>query len=118
MIGCRERFGVFHRVRSGSGPRAAGKATRLWRAAPRGVSGPHEVPAEAQIAIQACFQAHVDGAVSKTVHLPPEVSVARVAELIHRARSLGCKGVAFWRVGAVRSGASGIVEPIPVEEAR
>jgi ribonucleoside-diphosphate reductase alpha chain len=57
----------------------------------------HEVPAEAQLALQARFQAHVDGGVSKTVHLPTEVTAVQIAELILRARALGCKGVAFWR---------------------
>lgn len=57
----------------------------------------HEVPAEAQLALQSRFQAHVDGGVSKTIHLPPDVSVERIVELIQRARALGCKGVAFWR---------------------
>ena len=47
--------------------------------------------------LQARFQAHVDGAVAKTVHLPPDVSAERVVLLIQRARTLGCKGVAFWR---------------------
>jgi ribonucleoside-diphosphate reductase alpha chain len=59
-----------------------------------------EVPPEAQLALQARFQAHVDGGVSKTVHLPVQASSARIVELIHRARGLGCKGVAFWRAGA------------------
>jgi ribonucleoside-diphosphate reductase alpha chain len=57
----------------------------------------HEVPPEAQLAMQARFQAHVDGGVSKTIHLPPDVSVERIVDLIQRARALGCKGVAFWR---------------------
>jgi ribonucleoside-diphosphate reductase alpha chain len=70
----------------------------------------HEIPAEAQLALQARFQACTDGAVSKTVHLPPEASPQRVVELIHRARALGCKGAAFWRgaslapVGCLRCG--------------
>jgi ribonucleoside-diphosphate reductase alpha chain len=55
------------------------------------------VSAEAQLALQAHFQAHVDGGVSKTVHLPHDVSVERIGELIQHARALGCKGVAFWR---------------------
>ncbi|MEN8159882.1 MAG: ribonucleotide reductase N-terminal alpha domain-containing protein [Myxococcota bacterium] len=56
-----------------------------------------EVPPEQQLALQACFQAHVDGAVSKTVHLPAETSAGHVVALIHRAHALGCKGAAFWR---------------------
>jgi ribonucleoside-diphosphate reductase alpha chain len=57
----------------------------------------YEVPADAQLALQARFQKHVDGGVSKTVHLPPDVGAERIGELIQRARALGCKGVAFWR---------------------
>jgi ribonucleoside-diphosphate reductase alpha chain len=56
----------------------------------------HEVPAEAQLVLQARFQAHVDGAVSKTIHLPADVSDEEIVALIQRARALGCKGVAFW----------------------
>lgn len=57
----------------------------------------HEVAPEAQLAVQARFQAHVDGGVSKTIHLPPDVSVGAIVGLIHSARALGCKGAAFWR---------------------
>jgi len=56
-----------------------------------------EVPAEAQIALQARFQSYVDGGVSKTVHLPPDCPATRIARLILEARARGCKGVAFWR---------------------
>jgi ribonucleoside-diphosphate reductase alpha chain len=56
-----------------------------------------EVPAEAQIALQCAFQTHVDGAVSKTVHLPEATSAQRIAGLVAAAREAGCKGVAFWR---------------------
>lgn len=57
----------------------------------------HEVPADDQIALQACFQAQVDGGVSKTIHLPHDVSTDAIIELIHRAREQGCKGLALWR---------------------
>jgi ribonucleoside-diphosphate reductase alpha chain len=57
----------------------------------------HEVPAEAQLAMQARFQSHVDGGVSKTIHLPADVSTESIIELIQRARELGCKGIALWR---------------------
>jgi ribonucleoside-diphosphate reductase alpha chain len=57
----------------------------------------HEVTPEAQLALQARFQAHVDGGVSKTVHLPEAASSDRIADWIALARALGCKGVAFWR---------------------
>ncbi len=63
-----------------------------------------EIPPETQIALQARFQRHVDGAVSKTVHLPAGADPARVVSCIELARRLGCKGVAFYRAG-LRPGA-------------
>jgi ribonucleoside-diphosphate reductase alpha chain len=56
-----------------------------------------EVAPEDQLAAQAAFQEHVDGAVSKTVHLPAASSPGRIAELALRAHGLGCKGAAFYR---------------------
>jgi ribonucleoside-diphosphate reductase alpha chain len=56
-----------------------------------------EVSPEEQIALQGRFQVHVDGAVSKTVHLGGDVSRERIVGLIRRARDRGCKGVAFYR---------------------
>jgi len=60
-----------------------------------------EVPPEAQIDLQARVQAHVDGAVSKTVHLASAAGPDRLVAWIRRARAGGCKGVAFYaRTGA------------------
>lgn len=55
-----------------------------------------EIPPESQIALQARFQAGVDGAVSKTVHLPAAISLERIGALIAQAHDAGCKGVAFY----------------------
>jgi ribonucleoside-diphosphate reductase alpha chain len=55
-----------------------------------------EIPAEAQIDLQARVQAHVDGAVSKTVHLAARPDPAALLAWIRRARAGGCKGVAFY----------------------
>ena len=51
----------------------------------------------AQIALQAAAQAHVDGAVAKTVQLPARASQASVLAAIRLARRTGCKGVALYR---------------------
>jgi ribonucleoside-diphosphate reductase alpha chain len=59
-----------------------------------------EISPEEQIDVQARFQAHVDGAVSKTVHLAEDVPSERIVELIRRARDRSCKGVSFYRHGA------------------
>jgi ribonucleoside-diphosphate reductase alpha chain len=56
-----------------------------------------EIPAERQIAMQALFQRHVDGAVSKTIHLPVDTRAEQIVDWIALARRLGCKGVAFYR---------------------
>ena len=47
--------------------------------------------------VQAAFQTHIDGAVSKTVHLDEDVTQTRIAELVKLAHEAGCKGVAFYR---------------------
>ncbi len=57
-----------------------------------------EIPAAAQLAMQAAAQRCVDGAVSKTVQLDTAnaPTPAALATWIQRARDLGCKGVAFY----------------------
>jgi ribonucleoside-diphosphate reductase alpha chain len=59
----------------------------------------HEISAEAQLAVQARFQRHVDGAISKTIHLPDGASAEQIEALVFRAREQDCKGAAFY-VGA------------------
>jgi ribonucleoside-diphosphate reductase alpha chain len=56
-----------------------------------------EVDWRAQVAIQAAAQAHVDGAVSKTIQLPASATPATVLTAIRFARSKGCKGFAAYR---------------------
>lgn len=59
-----------------------------------------QIDAEAQIRVQARVQSHVDGAVSKTVHLAESASPEEILRLLHLAWSLGCKGVSFFRRGS------------------
>jgi ribonucleoside-diphosphate reductase alpha chain len=59
-----------------------------------------EIPPEAQLEMQARLQSHVDGAVSKTVHLASDATAAAIEPLIFRAHDSGCKGVSFYRRGA------------------
>ena len=56
-----------------------------------------EIDWRAQIALQAAAQAHVDGAVSKTVQLPPRATAATVLAAIQLARRMRCKGIACYR---------------------
>jgi ribonucleoside-diphosphate reductase alpha chain len=58
-----------------------------------------EVEPEAQIQLQARVQSHVDGAVSKTVHLPAQIRPEGIGALIELAWRTGCKGVSFFRRG-------------------
>jgi ribonucleoside-diphosphate reductase alpha chain len=56
-----------------------------------------ELDPAAQIGIQAEVQRWVDGAVSKTVHLPRGADAARVRDLVLLAHRSRCKGVALYR---------------------
>jgi ribonucleoside-diphosphate reductase alpha chain len=56
-----------------------------------------EVDWRAQVAIQGAAQAHVDGAVSKTIQLPASATPATVLAAIRLARRSGCKGFAAYR---------------------
>ncbi|OPX20259.1 MAG: ribonucleoside-diphosphate reductase, adenosylcobalamin-dependent [Desulfobacca sp. 4484_104] len=60
----------------------------------------YEVTAEIQLQMQAAFQRHVDNAVSKTVNLPPDATIAQVAQVFQLAYRLGLKGVTVYRYGA------------------
>jgi ribonucleoside-diphosphate reductase alpha chain len=60
----------------------------------------HEISPDQHVRLQAACQAHVDNAVSKTVNLPADATVAQVEDIYHRAFELGCKGITVYRHGA------------------
>jgi ribonucleoside-diphosphate reductase alpha chain len=64
-----------------------------------------EVAVADQLAMQACLQPHVDGAISKTVWLRPDATGADAAATFREAHRLGLKGCTVYRPGTVRGAA-------------
>lgn len=60
-----------------------------------------------QLAMQASLQPHVDGAISKTVLLPPLTDAAALGTLLGGAHRSGLKGVAVHRPGSQRGSVIG-----------
>ena len=59
-----------------------------------------EVSVDYQVKMQAAFQRHVDNAVSKTINLAPDATVADVAHAFRLAHQLGLKGITVYRYGS------------------
>lgn len=83
-------------ARTGSAREATGVPEDVRRAF---VTAPELAPAW-HLRIQATFQRHVDGAVSKTVNLPAEATVDDVGSIYTEAWRLGVKGVTVYRYGS------------------
>ena len=60
-----------------------------------------QIPPDAHIKMQAAFQRHIDGAISKTINFPSSASIKEIGEGILSAWKLGCKGLTVYRDGSL-----------------
>ena len=57
----------------------------------------HDISPEDHVRMQASFQEYTDNAVSKTVNLPQDATVADVKNIFKLAHQLKCKGITVYR---------------------
>lgn len=81
-----------------------GAISRLWAVSPgiepRLDACGEPVSWQAQLAVVAAFQRHVDGGISKTVLLPTRASITTVLDAMLTAWELGLKGISVFRLGS------------------
>ena len=59
-----------------------------------------EVSVDYQVRMQAVFQRHVENAVSKTINLAPDATLADISQAYRLAYKLGLKGITVYRYGS------------------
>jgi ribonucleoside-diphosphate reductase alpha chain len=59
-----------------------------------------EVSVDYQVQMQAAFQRHVENAVSKTINLAPDATLADISRAYRLAHELGLKGITVYRYGS------------------
>jgi len=74
----------------------------------------YDIPVEQHLNIQAEFQKYTDGAISKTINAPENITVREIKELIIKAHKMGIKGFTLFRQNCNREA---LIKPV-CEECR
>ncbi|WP_208278920.1 hypothetical protein [Massilia oculi] len=60
-----------------------------------------EIPGTSHIKVQAAFQRHIDGGITKTINCVSETSVGQIRDWLMDAHEAGCLGLTIYRAGSL-----------------
>jgi ribonucleoside-diphosphate reductase alpha chain len=60
-----------------------------------------QIPGEVHIKVQAAFQKHIDGGITKTINCVHDTSIEQIRDWLQQAHQSGCLGLTIYRAGSL-----------------